>query len=356
MHGKSLDASESQRQAVLEALAAGTPLRIVGGGSKSFYGRATDGQVLDVSGHAGILDYQPTELVITARCGTPLSAIEAALAEKNQMLSFEPPHFGPEATLGGTVACGLSGPRRPYGGSVRDCVLGVRLLNGKGEILSFGGQVMKNVAGFDLSRLMVGALGVLGVVLEASLRVAPRPETEETLIFEKTAEQALDAMSRWSGTCLPLSAACHHGERLHLRLSGGASAISSSRKRLGGERYMAGNQFWSDLREQRLPFFQGDAPLWRFSVPPASPLPDLPGPWLIDWGGAQRWLKCPLPPEILFAAARSAGGHATLFRHGDRTGQVFQPLPPRLMELHLQLKKAFDPKGVFNPGRLYEEW
>ncbi|MFZ4700797.1 MAG: glycolate oxidase subunit GlcE [Candidatus Methylumidiphilus sp.] len=350
------DLSELLRERVLKAAADGTPLLIQGSGSKSFYGRGITGEMVDLAGHTGIVAYEPTELVLTARAGTPLVAVESALMEKSQMLAFEPPHFGPHATLGGMAACGLSGPRRPYAGSVRDSVLGVKIINGNGEILSFGGQVMKNVAGFDVSRLMVGALGTLGILLDVSLKVLPKPETEETLCFDMTAEDALAAMNRWSGLNWPLSAACHDGERVYIRLSGAEAAIKASAKKLGGERLAEGNQFWASLREQTLPFFQDDLPLWRLSLPPATPQMTLFGPSFMDWGGALRWVKTDFPAEALFAEALKAGGHATVFRSADRIGEVFQPLAEPLKALHIQLKKAFDPKGIFNPGRLYQEW
>ena len=350
------DLSEALREQVLAALAGGAPLSIVGGGSKTFYGRKQRGEALNVSAHSGIVGYEPTELVLSARAGTPLTVIEAALAEQGQMLAFEPPHFGPSATLGGTVACGLSGPRRPYAGSVRDFVLGIKLLNGKGEILSFGGKVMKNVAGFDLSRLMVGSLGTLGVILEVSLKVLPRPESEATLVFEMTAERALATVSRWSAQSWPLSAASHDGRHLYLRLSGAEAAVRASGQRLGGDPMPEGEGFWEELREHRLAFFAGGRNLWRFSLAPATPHPNLPGDWFTDWGGALRWLSSDAPAADVFEAARAAGGHATMFRSAAPGGQVFQPLPDRLKQLHLDLKRAFDPAGIFNPGRMYEEW
>lgn len=350
------DLSEPLRDRVLAASGSLTPLDIVGGGSKSFYGRRRAGEALAIRDHRGIVSYEPTELVLTARAGTPLVEIEAALAQGGQMLAFEPPHFGANATLGGTVATGLSGPRRPYAGSVRDFVLGCKLINGKGEPLSFGGQVMKNVAGFDVSRLMVGALGTLGVLLEVSLKVLPRPECEATMAYELTPEAGLEMLNRWASRPLPLSAACHDGRRLYVRWSGSEAAIWASRQKLGGEAVNEGDRFWGDLREQRLSFFQGEANLWRLSLAPASPIAKLPGEWLMDWGGALRWLKTDAPAEAVFQTARDAGGHATLFRAKAPPQQVFQPLPPRLKELHASLKRAFDPKGIFNPGRMYAEW
>ncbi|CAL1241372.1 glycolate oxidase subunit GlcE [Candidatus Methylocalor cossyra] len=354
------DHSEQLRQAVLDAGACGRPLRIVGGGSKAFYGRPVVGEPLEVAPHRGILSYQPSELVLTARAGTPLAEIEAVLAEHGQMLPFEPPHFGPGATLGGAVATGLSGPRRAFAGSVRDCVLGCRLLNGKGEILAFGGQVMKNVAGFDLARLMVGAQGTLGVLLEISLKVLPRPEWERTLVFPMATPAALATMVRWCREPWPVSGLAYDESWIHLRLSGTEPAVEATRRQLGGELAADGPGFWQGLKEQRSRFFQLPslgARLWRLSLPPATPpLVELPGHWFYDWGGALRWLRSDAPGELVFEAARRVGGHATLFRGPCPDGRVFQPLPPALEALHRRLKRAFDPKGLFNPGRLYEDW
>jgi glycolate oxidase FAD binding subunit len=348
------DLSDTLRGQVLGAIAAGLPLQIAGGGSKAFYGRKTLGSRLEVAGHSGVVFYEPTELVLTARAGTPLREIEAALAREGQMLGFEPPHFGPGATLGGAVACGLSGPRRPYAGAARDFVLGVNMINGKGEVLSFGGQVMKNVAGFDVSRLMVGALGTLGLLLEISLKVLPRPEQELTLVFEHSAESALAAMNLWAGQKWPISAACHAEGRLHLRLSGAEAALRASQLALGGEALAQDAGFWEDLREQRLDFFRSAENLWRLSLPPATPSLAISGACLMDWGGALRWLSTAAPAATVFAAARQAGGHATLFRSPAPAREVFQALPEGLRQLHIRLKQAFDPLGIFNPGRLYE--
>ncbi len=350
------DLSEWLHGRVIKALSDGLPLRIQGGGNKSFYGRHTTGDLLDISGHNGVISYEPSELVVTARAGTPLSSVENMLAENGQMLAFEPPHFGPNATFGGMVACGLSGSRRPFAGSVRDSVLGVKLINGKAEILSFGGQVMKNVAGFDLSRLMVGAMGTLGVLLEISLKVLPKPEAEETFCFEITSDDALTVMNSWSGQHWPLSAACYDGERFYIRLSGSEAAIVGSHKKLGGEWLPKGDEFWASLREQTLPFFQDTQTLWRLSLPPAASLSALFGPCFIDWSGALRWVKTDFPAKNLFDRARELGGHASLFRSTCANGPIFQPLPEPLKSLHISLKQAFDPKRIFNPGRMYPEW
>lgn len=346
------DLSEALADSIRSAT---SPLHFRGGDTKRFFGRQVDGHTLSVAGHRGIVSYEPTELVITARAGTPLVEIESTLARHNQMLAFEPPHFGERATLGGTLACGLSGPRRPYAGSARDFVLGVKIVNGKGERLAFGGQVMKNVAGYDISRLMVGALGTLGLLLEVSLKVLPRPERETTLGFALPVGEALARVHAWAGEPVPLSAACYTDDTLYIRLSGSESAVAAARTKCGGDEIVRGSTFWPDLREHRLPFFGQDAPLWRLSVPPAATV-SLPGEWLLDWGGAQRWLKSPLPPTEIWRAAEHAGGHATLFRGGDRAGEVFHPLPAPLARLHKNLKRAFDPAGMLNPGRYTTAW
>ncbi|MDP2794479.1 MAG: glycolate oxidase subunit GlcE [Sulfurisoma sp.] len=335
------------------------PLCIRGGGSKDFHGNAARGEILDTRGHSGIVDFDPTELVITAKCGTPLAEIKSALATRRQMLAFEPPGFGGDATLGGVVAAGLSGPRRATAGAVRDFVLGVNILDGEGRRLTFGGQVMKNVAGYDVSRLMAGSLGTLGLILEVSLKVLPMPAAEATLRFDLPAAKALDTMNSWAGQPLPLSATCWHDDVLTVRLSGARAAVDAACAALGGEKLGAGDTvFWEDLREQRLAFFGGqgdDGALWRLSLPSVAPVLDLPGPTLIEWGGAQRWLRSAAAAAQVRAAAERVGGHATLFRGGDKSGGVFPPLDPVLARIHRDLKRAFDPGGIFNPGRLYPD-
>lgn len=349
------DASLALQARIQAAYGAAAPLSIRGGNSKGFYGREAGGDVLDVSGHRGITHYEPTELVITARAGTPLGAVEQALQEHGQMLAFEPPHFGAGATLGGTVACNLSGPRRVSAGAARDFVLGCRLINGKGEILSFGGEVMKNVAGYDVSRLMCGALGTLGVLLEVSLKVLPRPDAETTLSLQLGDRQALARLHEWAQQPLPVSASCHDGSNLYVRLSGTQGAVSSARKLIGGDEVADGVRFWHRLREQQSGFFASQQPLWRLSLASdVAPLP-LAGKCLYEWGGALRWLVSTAAPASIRAAAEAAGGHAVLFRGGDRAGAVFHPLPEALMSIHKQLKQAFDPNAIFNPGRMYPE-
>ena len=343
-------------ETIRTAAANKTLLCIRGGGSKDFYGGPLRGETFSVGAYRGIVDYEPTELVITARAGTPLAGIEAALRAKGQMLAFEPPHFGPQATLGGCIAAGLSGPRRAYAGAVRDCVLGIRMLDGQGNDLRFGGQVMKNVAGFDVSRLLAGSLGTLGVILEASLKVLPLPVAETTLRFRKTAAEAIASLNAWAGKPLPISASTWNGGELGVRLSGATAAVEAAARMLGGERVdpAQAEQFWPGIREHANPFFNAQQPLWRLSVKPTTPPLDLPGAQLIEWSGALRWLATDFDAQTVRAAAKSGGGHATLFRGGDKSAGVFQPLPPALMTIHRNLKRTFDPAGIFNSGRLYD--
>jgi glycolate oxidase FAD binding subunit len=332
-----------------------TPLVIQGGGSKTFYGNADEGEVLSTRKLTGVVDYQPKELVLTARAGTPLAEIETLLAEQNQMLAFEPPHFGGGATLGGSIAACLSGPRRPYAGAARDFVLGVRMIDGTGQPLRFGGQVIKNVAGYDVSRLMVGALGTLGLLTEVSLKVLPRPMTEATLQFELDEAAALLKMNQWAGQPLPLSATSWHAGRLSVRLSGAAAAVRAAQARLGGEALKEAGAFWQRLRDQATPFFD-KRPLWRLAVKPSTPPLNLGELQWIEWGGAVRWLASDLPATALREAAQRGGGHATLFRGDAPADGAFTPLAPALLRLHRNLKLRFDPLCVLNRGRLYPDF
>lgn len=341
--------------AVKDAIASNSPVQITGGESKSFYGYHAAGTELNVSRYQGIVSYEPTELVVTARCGTPLIELESLLAEHQQVLPFEPPHFARSATVGGTVACGLSGPRRPYTGSVRDFILGVRMINGKGEDLTFGGQVMKNVAGFDVSRLMVGALGTLGIILEVSIKLLPKSDQEITLQFECDQAQALVLMNRWAGQGIPLSATCFEQGSLVIRLSGFPAALRSAQQKIGGLEMSDADHFWYTIREQEHAFFSGSKPLWRIAVPPATGPLNLEGETLIEWGGAQRWLRTDLPAEIMRVEVSQHGGHATLFRNADNKSEIFSPLSPAMKTIHQRLKQSFDPQGIFNPGKMYPD-
>jgi glycolate oxidase FAD binding subunit len=316
----------------------------------------TPAQPLDLAGHSGILTYEPKELVITARGGTTLEVIDIALAQQGQMLPFEPPRFGPGATIGGTIACGLSGPARPYAGAARDLVLGARVLTGRSEVLRFGGEVMKNVAGYDVSRLMTGAFGTLGVLLDLSLKVLPVPAVSRTRVRTCGEGEAIELMNRWAAKPLPVTATCWDGERLWVRQAGAEQGVLAAAASIGGDPVEEGadTTFWvQKVGEQQHGFFGGDLPLWRLSVPSATPPLGLPGKQLIEWGGAQRWLRSDAEAQSIRAATTAVGGHATLFRGGDRTGDVFQPLPAPLMSLHRNLKAAFDPHGILNPGRMH---
>ena len=364
---------------VRAAQQAGTALCIRGGGTKDFYGEALigdvpEGEVLSTTELAGISSYQPTELVVTARCGTPLAELEAALAEKGQCLPFEPPHYPvpkatgdlrdrPDgATVGGMVAAGLAGPSRAAVGSVRDHVLGATLVNGRGEVLTFGGQVMKNVAGYDVSRLLAGSLGTLGVILEVSLKVMPVAPATVTLRLEMDQPTALARLNEWGGLPIPLNASAWWDGNLIVRLRGALAAVQAARVRLGGdvvEPEHAG-PFWEGLRDHTDEFFSaahkavaGGAALWRLSVPQIAPMLALPGEAMVEWGGAQRWLCSALPAGVVRDAAARVGGHATLFAARDKTAGTFAPLQSPLDRIHRELKKSFDPAGVFNPGRLY---
>jgi glycolate oxidase FAD binding subunit len=333
-------------------------LRLRGGGTKDFYGQAIAGEPLDTRAYSGIVAYEPSELVITARCGTGLADAEAAMRERGQMLAFEPPHFGQSATVGGAAAAGLSGPGRQSAGALRDFVLGTKIMDGRGQVLSFGGQVMKNVAGYDVSRLMAGSLGTLGIVLEVSLKTLPIPVAEATLRLEMPEGRAIEQLNRWGGKPLPLSASAWNDGTLTVRLSGAAAAVKEAAGKIGGARVedMQAPKFWNGMREQTDRFFRDDAPLWRISVPSITPPLGLQGEQLIEWGGALRWLISHADARTVREAARRAGGHATLFRGGDKSVGVFQPLAPALMKIHRELKREFDPLGIFNRGRMYPDF
>jgi glycolate oxidase FAD binding subunit len=343
------------------AAASGQPLCIRGGGTKDFYGGAPVGEPLDMRVLAGISRYEPSELVVSVRAGTPLAELEAALAEKKQCLAFEPPRFADGGTVGGMVAAGLAGPARLSMGGVRDYVLGATMINGRGEVLSFGGQVMKNVAGYDLSRVLAGSLGVLGVIAEVSLKVLPMPRAVATLRLELDAGSAIRRVNELLGQPLPLNASAWWDGMLVLRLAGAEAAVQSALARIGGERVddaMAA-PFWLGLRDHTDEFFAGaakavmaGAALWRLSVPAVTPPLKLSGEQLVEWGGAQRWICTSAPAATLREAAAAVGGHAVLFRAQDKSAGSFATPPPALLRIHRALKQQFDPAGIFNPGRL----
>ncbi|KPB69613.1 glycolate oxidase subunit GlcE [Pseudomonas cannabina] len=345
------DASQTLLEQVSQALHDGKPLRIQGGNSKAFLGRPVSGEPLDTREHRGIVSYDPTELVITARAGTPLNELMQALDAAGQMLPCEPPDFG-MATLGGMVAAGLSGPRRPWSGSVRDFVLGTRVITGLGKHLRFGGEVMKNVAGYDVSRLLTGSFGCLGLLTEVSLKVLPKPRLCNSIALEMDSARALACLTEWAQQPMPISAASHDGRVLRLRLEGGEGSVAAAHQRLGGE--LSDTGYWQQLNEQRLAFFQDPRPLWRISLPADTGVLSLPGEQLIDWGGAQRWLRSDAESETIRTLTASVGGHATCYRH-NHVDSPFQPLAVPLLRYHQALKAGLDPQGIFNPGRLYAE-
>jgi glycolate oxidase FAD binding subunit len=352
-----MDAVASLQERVRAAAATRTPLVIRAGGSKDFYGNEPRGELLDPRIHAGIVEYEPPELVVTARGGTRLAELEATLASKHQMLAFEPPHFGDAATVGGAIASGLAGPRRMAVGSVRDFVLGARLLDGRGSVLAFGGRVMKNVAGYDVARTLAGSLGTLGVILDVSLKVLPRPVAEQTLRFELAESDAIRRTNEWGGQPLPISGTAWFDGQLYVRLSGAAAGVRAAHEKIGGSRVAEDTLLWAELREQSQAFFSastsGARALWRLSVPPTTPPLEL-GPTLVEWGGGQRWIVSEAPAGVIRAKAASVGGHATAFKGGDRRAS-FHPLAPGVAAIHRRLKAEFDPADIFNPGRLYAD-
>lgn len=338
---------------VRSAAAARQPLCIVGGDSKRHVGREPAGEPVDMSAYAGVVDYQPSELVVTVRAGTTVSDLQQLLAGENQVLSCEPPEFGGRATIGGTLACNLSGPSRPWQGSIRDHVLGVRIINGKGEHLRFGGQVMKNVAGYDVSRLMAGAMGTLGIVTEVTLKVAPRPEATATVVRSCNAGDALRAMNALCRTPLPITGACWNDGDLYVRLAGAASAVAAAADRIEGSALPGDAEFWTGLREMSLPFFGDANDLWCISLRPSHAHFLEDADWLLDWRGARRWLARRCDRGSLDDSIADAGAEAWQVCGAGADDEVFPPRSEPYRRMLLQLKQALDPGAIFNPGRLY---
>jgi glycolate oxidase FAD binding subunit len=350
------DFIKATREIVQAAAARGTPLAIHGGNSKSFYGGGVEGDALDLRPHSGIIDYEPRELVLTVRAGTSLLEVENALAAERQLLPFEPPSFTSHATIGGAVAAGLSGPRRPYAGAVRDFVLGTRIIDGKGDDLQFGGRVIKNVAGYDVSRLMVGAMGTLGILTDLSFKVLPMPASEITLKFSMSEADAIQKFNEWAGQPLPISATAWLETQALVRLSGTFAGVKAAREKLGGEamRDEEANHFWQSLRNHTHALFTGSQTLTRISLPPTTSPLSLQSPQLIEWGGGVRWLRGDHDIAQLRANVEKLGGHVTVFRHPEKTAKqnVFHPLNGKLAELNRNLKHAFDPHNILNRGRM----
>ncbi|QXR37054.1 glycolate oxidase subunit GlcE [Alcaligenes aquatilis] len=345
---KNQDRSAELLEQVQQALATKTPLRLQGGNTKAFLGKAVQGQALSLAGHEGVVDYDPAELVVTVRAGTSLQALEKVLNEQGQCLPFEPPLFDGRATVGGATACGLSGPRRPWVGSLRDYVLGCRLISGMGTHMRFGGQVMKNVAGYDVSRLMVGAQGALGVITEVSFKVLPRPRSRVSLVLDVAQQDMAGLLRGWRDQSRPITGAAWQDGRLHLRLEGGDSSVQLAQEQIGGEALDL--SYWDDLCEQRLEFFRQPGTLWRIALPVDAPVQTWPGQILVDWGGTQLWLKSDAPAEQIHEQAQTMKGHARCWS-GSGAGQDI--LPESLLIWHQRLKQQLDPVGIFNPGRLF---
>lgn len=351
----SKDISQELQAQVLDAYKNKTALDIQAGNSKLFYGHTITAQPLDVSQHQGVISYEPTELVITARAGSRLIDIEKVLDDSNQMLAFEPPHFSDSATLGGTIAGNFSGPRRASSGAARDFVLGCNIINGKAEALSFGGQVMKNVAGYDTSRLMCGAMGGLGVILDVSLKVLPKPATQITLSHQCSIHQATKNIHQWVKQSLPISASCFFNGQLYVRLSGNNSSVMSAKNIIGGELLAEDDFFWNTIKNQQADFFNAEKPLWRLSLASNTPELKLTGNTLYEWNGALRWLSSDEPAEKIRQSLNSVNGQATCYKHSKNGVEPFHPLSAGLFNIHKQLKNAFDPENILNPNRMYKD-
>jgi glycolate oxidase FAD binding subunit len=344
------DLADQLQDAVQRAYAAEQPLCIAGSGSKRFLGASIAGELLNIAEHAGVIEYRPEELVVTARAGTPLKDLADMLAQHRQMLPFEPPEYGGGGTLGGALAAGLSGPGRPWYGALRDAVLGIEMLNGYGQRLRFGGQVMKNVAGYDVSRLMCGSFGTLGVILSVSVRTRPQPEQQHTLKFEMERQAGLERVVELGRSALPISATCQVDGNLSLRLSGSSADLDDAIGRLGGE--PGDPRLWNAVRDQTAAYFDGGkaaGSLWRVSVPFAAPYPPLEGTWLTEWAGALRWLWTSAEATRVVQAVRAVDGYAVRF---DSVADAFMSLDSHLLRYHQRIKAAFDPKGILNPGRV----
>jgi glycolate oxidase FAD binding subunit len=352
---------------IREARAQGQSIRIEGHGSKAFYGPppSDESRLLSTQGHQGIVDYDPTELVVVAKSGTPITELEQTLDASGQMLAFEPPRFNGQGTVGGMMATGLSGPRRMSAGAAKDFVLGMTVLDAQATPLRYGGTVMKNVAGYDLSRLNTGAMGTMGLIVDVSLKVLPKPPADETLVFEMSAQDSIDTANRWAGQPLPMVATVWRDGRFYIRLAGAVAAVTAAIQKLGGEQLSqaSAHSLWQGLRDHADNFFKLNpanpaVALWRLSVPSVAPLSNqFAEPQLIEWGGALRWIQTDAPADRIRQIARAAGGHATLFRsvlpETRRSQGVFSEISPALMKIHQRLKREIDPDTLFNPGRLY---
>ena len=339
--------------AVEKAIEQKQPLAIHGSNSKNFLGNEITGKPVDVSMHSGIIEYEPSELFITAKCGTPLKELESILRDNGQILPFEPPSFTSADTLGGTVACGLSGPRRAYANPIRDCILGAHIINGKAEYLTFGGNVMKNVAGYDASRLMCGAYGTLGIIMQVSIRVAPKPQHEMTTVLECSENQAITQLNRWTQTHFPITASFFHDNLLHIRLEGLQNSVVNTHKKIGGEPLSSSKEFWCSVKNHQHDFFNSDLPLWKLVIPQNTPALSISGKTSLEWNGGLRWLTSNEDSENIINACKRSRGSATLFKSTSKPNDHLPDLPIGLKNLHIKIKSAFDPDNIFNQGRQY---
>ncbi|HIJ61286.1 MAG TPA: glycolate oxidase subunit GlcE [Rhodospirillaceae bacterium] len=378
-----IDATDERMvaEAVAEAAAGGLGLAVEGNASKAALGRPmTTARRLRLGGLSGIVAYEPEELVLTARAGTPLAEIEAALAGRRQHLAFEPRDLGPllggaglPQTLGGVVACGLAGPRRCVGGAVRDHVLGITAVNGLGELFKAGGKVVKNVTGYDLVKLLTGSFGTLAVFTEITVKVLPAPETEETVVFPgRDATAAVALMAGALGGPVEPSAAAWLDGGVCLRLDGFAASVAARRRRLFADcgegellEAAASRRLWQDIAGVAPFVGRPGRAVWRLTQRP-SDAPALlrrlamveGAEAFLDWGGALAWLSLPTGDDGGAATVRqavAAGGQAWLVAAPEaiRAVQpVFPPLPAPLAGLEARVKAAFDPRGILNPGRM----
>ena len=347
------DKSQQLTDVVKDAYEQRGQLSICGANSKSFLRYPDTGTTLSTIEHTGIVAYEPTELVVTARAGTSIHALQATLAENKQTLVFDPPCFQQDGTVGGAVATGLSGPSRPWAGAIRDYVLGTRIINGKGEMLNFGGQVMKNVAGYDVSRLMTGAFGTLGILLDITFKVLPLSEESTTRSFECNAQDAIDRINAWTSEAVPVNGAYWIDNVLYVRLSGTTAGVNAAIATIGGNEITESESLWSALRDHDHVFFT-DNEYWRLSVPPATPMLPLQGEWLIDWGGAQRWLKTTESSTKILQVTADANGHAERWHSQDKS-HLRAPLDQTMNRYHQNLKDAFDPARILNSGTFYPD-
>jgi len=350
------DKTEQWLDYVRQAVETEAPFNIKGNNTKAFLGSPEELPELIVASHCGVIDYEPTELVVTARTGTPINELKQILSAENQMMPFEPPVFGDNDTLGGVMACGLSGPRRMYAGSARDYVLGTRVINGRGENLRFGGEVMKNVAGYDVSRLQIGAMGTLGLLLDISMKVLPKPEVEMTILREHSISNDTSPLVSLARQPLPISATAILDKRCWLRLSGSAQSVQAAASLIGGTTVPDGDTLWYELSSLKHSFFKQPGDLWRISIADYAPALPISGEWLLEWGGAQRWLVTDASAEEVFSCCKDAGAHATRYRGNDSNSPGFQPLSGSVLNIHRRVRAAFDPSGLFNPGRYHSEF